>query len=67
MSHPVAIFGSSGYAGGELIRLIDGHPDLEITYLGAHSAAGRTSTPSIHISAAAIQCSTRTILRRRRT
>ena len=41
MPHPVAIFGSSGYAGGELIRLVDGHPDLEIAYLGAHSAAGK--------------------------
>jgi N-acetyl-gamma-glutamyl-phosphate reductase len=41
MSHAVAIFGSSGYAGGELIRLIDGHPDLEIAYLGAHTAAGK--------------------------
>lgn len=42
MSQVVAIFGSSGYAGGELIRLIDGHPSLEIGYLGAHSAAGKT-------------------------
>jgi len=41
MSRAVAIFGSSGYAGGELIRLIDGHPDLEIAYLGAHTAAGK--------------------------
>ena len=40
MSHAVAIFGSSGYAGGELIRLIDGHEDLEITQLGAHTGAG---------------------------
>jgi N-acetyl-gamma-glutamyl-phosphate reductase len=40
MSRSIAIFGSSGYAGGELIRLIDGHPDFEIRYLGAHSAAG---------------------------
>jgi N-acetyl-gamma-glutamyl-phosphate reductase len=40
MSHTIAIFGSSGYAGGELIRLVDGHPDLEVAYLGAHTAAG---------------------------
>lgn len=40
MSCSIAIFGSSGYAGGELIRLVDGHPDFEIAYLGAHSAAG---------------------------
>lgn len=42
MSRTVAILGSSGYAGGELIRLIDGHPDLEVAYLGAHTAVGRT-------------------------
>jgi N-acetyl-gamma-glutamyl-phosphate reductase len=42
MSRTVAILGSSGYAGGELIRLIDGHPELEVGYLGAHTAAGKT-------------------------
>ena len=41
MSRAVAIFGSSGYAGGELIRLIDGHPYFVIAYLGAHTAAGK--------------------------
>ena len=40
MALQVAIFGASGYAGGELIRLVDDHPDLEIGYLGAHSRAG---------------------------
>ncbi|MGA9597632.1 MAG: N-acetyl-gamma-glutamyl-phosphate reductase [Acidimicrobiia bacterium] len=35
-----AIFGASGYGGGELIRLIDAHPDLEAVYLGAHTRAG---------------------------
>lgn len=42
MSCAIAIFGSSGYAGGELIRLVDGHPELEVTYLGGHTAAGST-------------------------
>jgi N-acetyl-gamma-glutamyl-phosphate reductase len=42
MSYSVAILGSSGYAGGELIRLVDGHPDLEVAYFGAHSTAGST-------------------------
>jgi len=41
MSVSVAILGASGYAGGELVRLIDAHPSLEATYLGAYSAAGR--------------------------
>ncbi|HZJ48211.1 MAG TPA: N-acetyl-gamma-glutamyl-phosphate reductase [Acidimicrobiia bacterium] len=43
----IAIFGSSGYAGGELIRLVDGHPNLEAVYLGAHTAAGR-NLASVH-------------------
>ncbi len=35
-----AVFGASGHGGGELIRLIDTHPKLEASYLGAHSKAG---------------------------
>lgn len=42
MSRTVAILGASGYAGGELVRLVDGHPDLELVYLGAHSSAGKS-------------------------
>lgn len=42
MPASIAILGSSGYAGGELIRLVDGHPDLAVAYLGAHSTAGET-------------------------
>jgi N-acetyl-gamma-glutamyl-phosphate reductase len=37
-----AIFGASGFGGGELIRLIDAHPDLDAVYLGAHSKEGST-------------------------
>jgi N-acetyl-gamma-glutamyl-phosphate reductase len=40
MGISVAIMGASGYAGGELVRLIDGHPSFEVGYLGAHSNAG---------------------------
>ena len=42
MGHSVAILGASGYAGGELVRLVDQHPVLELGYLGAHSSAGRS-------------------------
>jgi N-acetyl-gamma-glutamyl-phosphate reductase len=35
-----AIAGASGYAGGELLRLLLGHPDLEIGALTAASSAG---------------------------
>ncbi|MCY4620321.1 MAG: N-acetyl-gamma-glutamyl-phosphate reductase [bacterium] len=40
MTLRVAVLGASGYAGGELIRLVDDHPVMEIAYLGAHSRAG---------------------------
>jgi N-acetyl-gamma-glutamyl-phosphate reductase len=33
----VAVAGASGYAGGELLRLLAGHPDLEIGPLSAGS------------------------------
>ncbi|MFM1917183.1 MAG: hypothetical protein RJB01_698 [Actinomycetota bacterium] len=36
----VAIAGASGYAGGELIRILGGHPKLEISVLGAGGRAG---------------------------
>lgn len=42
MTYRIAILGASGYAGGELIRLVDSHPDLESSYLGAHRNAGST-------------------------
>ncbi|MFJ9343338.1 N-acetyl-gamma-glutamyl-phosphate reductase [Streptomyces sp. NPDC101733] len=35
------VVGASGLAGGELIRLITQHPDLELTFLGGSSAIGR--------------------------
>jgi len=40
MSHPIAVFGASGYAGGEVIRLVDAHQELEISYLGGYNSAG---------------------------
>jgi N-acetyl-gamma-glutamyl-phosphate reductase len=43
----VAVAGASGYAGGELLRLLAGHPDLEITVVSAGSSAGKPIT-SIH-------------------
>jgi N-acetyl-gamma-glutamyl-phosphate reductase len=36
----VAVIGASGYAGGELVRLIDGHPTLDLVAVGAGSSAG---------------------------
>jgi N-acetyl-gamma-glutamyl-phosphate reductase len=42
MGLTAAVVGASGYAGGELLRLLADHPDLDIGALGAGSAAGRT-------------------------
>jgi N-acetyl-gamma-glutamyl-phosphate reductase len=40
MGARVAVAGASGYAGGELLRLIAGHPDLELAAATAASSAG---------------------------
>lgn len=37
----VSVAGASGYAGGELLRLLAGHPDLEIAGVSAGGRAGR--------------------------
>lgn len=42
MSLKTAVLGASGYAGGELVRLLDEHDGFDLVYLGAHSHAGRT-------------------------
>ncbi|GLY96123.1 N-acetyl-gamma-glutamyl-phosphate reductase [Actinoplanes sp. NBRC 103695] len=41
MGCSVAVAGASGYAGGELLRLISGHPEFELTAATAHSQAGQ--------------------------
>jgi N-acetyl-gamma-glutamyl-phosphate reductase len=38
----VAVAGASGYAGGELLRLVAGHPELELVAATGHSQAGAT-------------------------
>ena len=40
MTYSVAVSGASGYAGGEILRLLAAHPDIEITTVTAHSNAG---------------------------
>jgi N-acetyl-gamma-glutamyl-phosphate reductase len=40
MGARVAVAGASGYAGGELLRLLTAHPDLEIGPMAANSSAG---------------------------
>jgi N-acetyl-gamma-glutamyl-phosphate reductase len=38
----VAVLGASGYAGGELIRLLESHPGVDVTFLGAKGSVGTT-------------------------
>lgn len=40
MSHTVAVSGASGYAGGEVLRLLIAHPEVEIGAITAHANAG---------------------------
>ncbi len=39
-----AVLGASGYAGGELLRLLTGHPRVDVTVVTADKAAGRPVT-----------------------
>jgi N-acetyl-gamma-glutamyl-phosphate reductase len=41
MSVSVAVAGASGYAGGELLRLLSAHPEFEIVTVTAHANAGQ--------------------------
>ncbi len=36
----VAVLGASGYGGVEFLRLVSGHPNLEVAYCGGHTSAG---------------------------
>jgi N-acetyl-gamma-glutamyl-phosphate reductase len=47
MGARVAVAGASGYAGGELLRLLAGHPDLELGPLAANNSAG-TPVTAVH-------------------
>jgi N-acetyl-gamma-glutamyl-phosphate reductase len=54
MGMRAAVAGGSGYAGGELLRLLLGHPELEIAAIAAGSSAGLPVTdlhpqlPALH-------------------
>ncbi|HJQ42699.1 MAG TPA: N-acetyl-gamma-glutamyl-phosphate reductase [Jatrophihabitantaceae bacterium] len=47
MGYRIAIAGASGYAGGELLRLVAGHPDLDVGVVTAHGNAGE-SVGAVH-------------------
>lgn len=40
MTYSIAVSGASGYAGGEVLRLLAGHPEVHIGAVTAHSSAG---------------------------
>ena len=40
----IGVVGASGYAGGELLRLLSAHPNFKIAFIGAHSNAGESIT-----------------------
>ncbi|MBU4466037.1 MAG: N-acetyl-gamma-glutamyl-phosphate reductase [Actinobacteria bacterium] len=41
MTYSVAVSGASGYAGGEILRILAAHPDVEVRTVTAHSNAGQ--------------------------
>jgi N-acetyl-gamma-glutamyl-phosphate reductase len=43
----IGVVGASGYVGGELLRLLSGHPNFKVTYISAGSNAGELIS-SIH-------------------
>ena len=47
MGARIAVAGASGYVGGELLRLLAGHPDLEIGPLSAQASVG-TPVTALH-------------------
>jgi N-acetyl-gamma-glutamyl-phosphate reductase len=42
MTVGVGVLGASGFSGGELVRLLLGHPAVELAFLGGGESAGRT-------------------------
>ena len=40
----IGVVGASGYAGGELLRLLAGHPEFEAAVIAAGSNAGEEIT-----------------------
>ena len=42
MSFSVAVSGATGYAGGEVLRMLATHPEVEVKTVAAHSSAGST-------------------------
>ncbi|MDO8588032.1 MAG: N-acetyl-gamma-glutamyl-phosphate reductase [Armatimonadota bacterium] len=53
----IGVVGASGYAGGELIRILLGHPEARLTYVGSETYKGQSiakAFPSLHGSDAPV-------------
>ncbi len=42
MGHSIAVLGASGYSGGEILRLLGSHPNVDVVAASAERHAGRT-------------------------
>ena len=42
MTHTASVVGASGFTGGELLRLLDGHPEFEVTQATSREYANKT-------------------------
>ena len=40
MTYRAAVIGASGYTGAETLRLLSGHPEIEVAFVTADSNAG---------------------------
>mgnify|MGYP002755907991 FL=1 len=61
MTHTVAVSGASGYAGGEALRLLAGHPSVTVGAITAHSNAGErlgALQPHLHALADLVRAET---------
>jgi N-acetyl-gamma-glutamyl-phosphate/LysW-gamma-L-alpha-aminoadipyl-6-phosphate reductase len=47
MSHTASVVGASGFTGGELLRLLDGHPEFEVAQATSREYANKT-VGSVH-------------------
>jgi N-acetyl-gamma-glutamyl-phosphate reductase len=62
MGARVAVAGASGYAGGELLRLLAGHPDIDLAAVTADNSAGKT-VGELHPQLAGVPSLAGTVLR----
>ena len=50
MAYRAAVVGGSGYTGAELLRLLAGHPEIEVVHVTADSNAGRPVDRAVSVA-----------------